>query len=76
MNIYTLRCGRTGETQDVVVCAFHEAYMPSASSLVSVQRADNDCVCEFCAEPEFLPGDDGDYSPHGVSDREDFHSDG
>lgn len=47
-SIYTLRCARTGESQDVVVCQEHGEHMPLIDDdLVTASPAESGMLCDF-----------------------------
>ena len=48
--LYSLRCGVTGESQEVAVCARHAEQMPLIDGdKVTAQPAEMGVHCEFCA---------------------------
>lgn len=50
MTIYTLRCGQTGESQDVLVCDKHTDKMPPVDSEHITATPCDSSKCEFCNE--------------------------
>jgi hypothetical protein len=46
--VYTLRCARTGESQDVIVCQHHGERMPLIDGdLVTAAPAESGIRCDF-----------------------------
>lgn len=50
MTIYTLRCGQTGESQDVLVCDKHTDKMPPVDGEHITATPCDSSKCEFCNE--------------------------
>jgi len=48
--LFTMYCGLTGESDQVICCDRHAQEMPPVGELVRAEPADADCDCEFCPD--------------------------